>query len=39
MKMEHVIRAPHDGVVERVDVAVGDVVAEGTELVVMAAEG
>lgn len=39
MKMEHVIRAPHDGVVERVDVAVGDVVAEGAELAVMAAEG
>jgi len=38
MKMEHVIRAPHDGIVERVDVAVGDVVAEGTELAVMAAE-
>ena len=38
MKMEHVIRAPHDGVVERVDVAVGDVVADGTELAVMAAE-
>ncbi len=39
MKMEHVIRAPHDGVVERVDVAVGDAVAEGMELAVMAAEG
>jgi 3-methylcrotonyl-CoA carboxylase alpha subunit len=38
MKMEHVVRAPHDGVVERVDVAVGDLVAEGTELAVMAAE-
>ncbi|MDK9695512.1 MAG: ATP-grasp domain-containing protein [Siculibacillus sp.] len=38
MKMEHVIRAPHDGVVERVDVAVGDLVADGTELAVMAAE-
>ncbi len=38
MKMEHVIRAPHDGVVERVDVVVGDVVADGTELAVMAAE-
>ncbi len=38
MKMEHVVRAPHDGVVERIDVAVGDTVAEGVELAVMAAE-
>ena len=39
MKMEHVIRAPHDGVVERIDVAPGETVAEGVELAVMAAEG
>jgi 3-methylcrotonyl-CoA carboxylase alpha subunit len=38
MKMEHVVRAPHDGIVERVEVAVGDVVADGFELAVMAAE-
>ncbi|MCE1236784.1 MAG: acetyl/propionyl/methylcrotonyl-CoA carboxylase subunit alpha [Hyphomicrobiales bacterium] len=38
MKMEHVVRAPHDGVVETIRVAVGDVVAEGYELAVMAAE-
>ena len=38
MKMEHVVRAPHDGIVEKVEVAVGDVVAEGFELAVMAAE-
>lgn len=38
MKMEHVIRAPHDGVVERIDVRPGETVAEGVELAVMAAE-
>ncbi len=38
MKMEHVVRAPHDGVVETIRVAVGDVVADGFELAVMAAE-
>ncbi len=38
MKMEHVIRAPHDGIVERIDVAPGETVAEGVELAVMAAE-
>jgi 3-methylcrotonyl-CoA carboxylase alpha subunit len=32
MKMEHTISAPLDGVVERVNFAVGDQVAEGTEL-------
>ena len=38
MKMEHVVRAPHDGVVETIRVAVGDVVADGFELAVMAVE-
>jgi 3-methylcrotonyl-CoA carboxylase alpha subunit len=37
MKMEHVIRAPHDGIVKTVNVAEGDVVAEGIELVVLEA--
>ena len=32
MKMEHTISAPLDGVVERVNFAVGDQVAEGAEL-------
>jgi acetyl/propionyl-CoA carboxylase alpha subunit len=36
MKMEHVIRAPHDGVVAEVRVASGDQVETGTVLVVMA---
>jgi 3-methylcrotonyl-CoA carboxylase alpha subunit len=32
MKMEHTISAPHDGVVLELLYAVGDVVAEGGEL-------
>ncbi len=37
MKMEHTISAPLDGVVERVNFAVGDQVAEGAELLAIAA--
>ena len=32
MKMEHAIRAPHDGVLERLHVAEGDLVEAGMEL-------
>ena len=32
MKMEHAIRAPHDGVLERLHVAEGDLVEAGVEL-------
>jgi 3-methylcrotonyl-CoA carboxylase alpha subunit len=34
MKMEHTVSAPADGVVERVNYAVGDLVEEGAELIV-----
>jgi 3-methylcrotonyl-CoA carboxylase alpha subunit len=34
MKMEHSVTAPSDGVVERVNYAVGDLVEEGAELLV-----
>ena len=37
MKMEHVIKAPHDGIVTKVNVAAGDIVAEGVELVLIEA--
>jgi 3-methylcrotonyl-CoA carboxylase alpha subunit len=33
MKMEHSIRAPHDGVVSEVFFAVGDLVSDGAALV------
>lgn len=33
MKMEHVIRAPFDGVIERISFGVGDMVGEGQTLV------
>jgi len=36
MKMEHSVTAPADGVVERVNYAVGDLVEEGAELLVLA---
>jgi 3-methylcrotonyl-CoA carboxylase alpha subunit len=36
MKMEHSVAAPGDGIVERVAVAVGDLVEEGVELLVLA---
>jgi 3-methylcrotonyl-CoA carboxylase alpha subunit len=36
MKMEHTVSAPADGVVERVNYAVGDLVEEGAELIVFA---
>jgi 3-methylcrotonyl-CoA carboxylase alpha subunit len=36
MKMEHTIAAPRDGVVEAVRCAVGDLVEEGAELIVLA---
>ncbi len=39
MKMEHTISAPLDGVVERVNFAVGDQVAEGAELLAIAEPG
>ncbi len=39
MKMEHTIVAPSDGVVSEILFAVGDQVAEGTELVRLTAEG
>jgi biotin carboxyl carrier protein len=39
MKMEHVVRAPADGVVETVHVAAGDQVVDGTDLVAFRAEG
>jgi biotin carboxyl carrier protein len=35
MKMEHAVRAPHDGVVVEVQVAVGDQVDTGDVLVVL----
>jgi 3-methylcrotonyl-CoA carboxylase alpha subunit len=35
MKMEHVIRAPHDGIVRTINVAEGEVVAEGIEMIVL----
>ena len=35
MKMEHTVRAPHDGVVAEVRVAVGDQVDTGAVLVVL----
>jgi 3-methylcrotonyl-CoA carboxylase alpha subunit len=35
MKMEHTLTAPHDGVVEALGCAVGDLVEEGTELAVV----
>ena len=38
MKMEHAITAPADGVVERVNYAVGDSVDEGAELIVFSAD-
>jgi len=34
MKMEHVLRAAHDGVVAQVQVAVGDFVEEGAAVVI-----
>jgi 3-methylcrotonyl-CoA carboxylase alpha subunit len=37
MKMEHTVTAPSDGIVERVDYAVGDLVEEGAELLVLMA--
>jgi 3-methylcrotonyl-CoA carboxylase alpha subunit len=37
MKMEHTVAAPADGVVEEVRFAVGDLVEEGAELIVLAA--
>ncbi len=36
MKMEHTVTAPADGVIERVNYAVGDLVEEGAELLVFA---
>jgi 3-methylcrotonyl-CoA carboxylase alpha subunit len=39
MKMEHVISAPADGLVERLHVAMGDLVEEGAELIVFTAGG
>jgi 3-methylcrotonyl-CoA carboxylase alpha subunit len=36
MKMEHGVTAPADGIVERVDYTVGDLVEEGAELLVLA---
>ncbi|HEX3501152.1 MAG TPA: acetyl/propionyl/methylcrotonyl-CoA carboxylase subunit alpha [Stellaceae bacterium] len=36
MKMEHSVTAPSDGIVERVNYAVGDLVEEGAELLVLA---
>ncbi len=39
MKMEHTISAPLEGVVERVNFAVGDQVAEGAELLAIAEPG
>ncbi|HUK10468.1 MAG TPA: acetyl/propionyl/methylcrotonyl-CoA carboxylase subunit alpha [Stellaceae bacterium] len=38
MKMEHTIAAPADGVVERINYAVGDLVEEGAALIEFAAE-
>ncbi|HMA16688.1 MAG TPA: acetyl/propionyl/methylcrotonyl-CoA carboxylase subunit alpha [Kiloniellaceae bacterium] len=35
MKMEQTLSAPHDGIVERLDCAVGDLVEEGAELAVV----
>jgi 3-methylcrotonyl-CoA carboxylase alpha subunit len=39
MKMEHTIAAPRDGTVEAVRYAVGDLVEEGAELIVLAEPG
>ncbi len=40
MKMEHAIAAPADGVVAAINYAVGDLVDDGAELIVLeAAEG
>jgi 3-methylcrotonyl-CoA carboxylase alpha subunit len=40
MKMEHAITAPADGVVSAINYAVGDLVEDGAELIVLeAAEG
>jgi 3-methylcrotonyl-CoA carboxylase alpha subunit len=36
MKMEHSVTAPSDGIVERLNYAVGDLVEEGAELLVLA---
>jgi biotin carboxyl carrier protein len=36
MKMEHAIRAPHDGILERFLVAEGDLVEAGVDLAVLA---
>jgi biotin carboxyl carrier protein len=38
MKMEHIVRAPHDGRVATVHVAVGDQVAAGAVLVALKVE-
>ena len=38
MKMEHVIEAPHAGVVSDVHVQVGDQVASGAQLLTLASE-
>jgi 3-methylcrotonyl-CoA carboxylase alpha subunit len=35
MKMEHTLTAPHDGVVEALNCAAGDLVEEGVELAVV----
>jgi 3-methylcrotonyl-CoA carboxylase alpha subunit len=35
MKMEHSVTAPADGIVERIDYGVGDLVEEGAELLVI----
>ncbi|KXS17728.1 hypothetical protein M427DRAFT_54326 [Gonapodya prolifera JEL478] len=39
MKMEHVIRAPHDGIVKSINYKVGDQVPEGRHLLVLEEEG
>jgi 3-methylcrotonyl-CoA carboxylase alpha subunit len=39
MKMEHAIRAPHDGVLQRFHVAEGDLVEAGIELAELSSEG
>ena len=36
MKMEHSVTAPGDGIVERVNYGVGDLVEEGAELITLA---
>jgi 3-methylcrotonyl-CoA carboxylase alpha subunit len=38
MKMEHTIAAPADGIIERVNFALGDLVSEGAELIALNAE-